>query len=446
MRVLIMKAKLTNVAIAAFLTLAVTGPAVGQQPSGPSYGSPGPGAYPVSPEMMQPQWVIPTSHGVAVDPAPGKAGCAGGGCTDPQCAYCGSVCSSGIWGSAEYLMLWARGRALPPLVTSSPQGTPANAAGVLPNADILYGADHVGNDMLSAGRLTLGLWLDSGDTLGLAIRILGSETDQSGYNASSGGNPILARPFYNVDPLVNAQDALLVAYPGLDAGSVVVSTSSALFNGEVLGRINLDMDQCTRIDLVGGYHFSLIDDGLTIENTSTVTGGTNYPIGTVFTGIDDFNTRNEFHGGAIGVWYERYRGPWTISALAKVSIGQNNQSIRIRGSNTVVDIGGGSITTDGNLLAQPTNIGEWSQTKTIWIPELSLNLSRQITQRWDVTIGYTFLYWSSVVTAGDQIDTVVNGTQLLGGNLVGPARPAEPNFVDTSYWVHALSLGMNFRF
>src|SRR5437016_2163211 len=36
-----------------------------------------------------------------------------------------------FWGQAEYLLMWIKGDPVPPLVTSSPAGTPMTSAGVL---------------------------------------------------------------------------------------------------------------------------------------------------------------------------------------------------------------------------------------------------------------------------------------------------------------------------
>ena len=57
--------------------------------------------------------------------------------------YAGSVYAntSPIWFQAEYLLWWIQGNPLPPLVTTSPEGTPQSNAGVLGAAGtgILFG-------------------------------------------------------------------------------------------------------------------------------------------------------------------------------------------------------------------------------------------------------------------------------------------------------------------
>lgn len=64
-------------------------------------------------------------------------------------------------------------------------------------------------------------------------------------------------------------------------------------------------------------------------------------------------------------------------------------------------------------------------------------------------MGYNLLVWSSVIRPGDQVNTVVNGTQVPSnaafGPLTGPAQPAAP-FDTTAFWAHGLSFGLSFLF
>ncbi len=63
--------------------------------------------------------------------------CWGGTCGPGACgAYQGWTC----WGSFEFLLWWRKSQDLPPLVTTSPEGTAADVAGVLgePDTQVLY--------------------------------------------------------------------------------------------------------------------------------------------------------------------------------------------------------------------------------------------------------------------------------------------------------------------
>jgi long-subunit fatty acid transport protein len=67
------------------------------------------------------------------------------------------------------------------------------------------------------------------------------------------------------------------------------------------------------------------------------------------------------------------------------------------------------------------------------MPELSVNLNYHMNSHWSVGIGYNFIWMNSVVTAGPQIDRVVDPTQVV-------PRPDFTTFSNDDYWL----MGMNF--
>jgi hypothetical protein len=132
--------------------------------------------------------------------------------------------------------------------------------------------------------------------------------------------------------------------------------------------------------------------------------------------------------------------------LAKLALGNTRSRVRIDGSSSVTDSGGGKITYqhDG-LLALPTNIGVYEQNAFSVIPELGATVGYNITCRLKATVGYTLLYWSRVVRPGDQIDTYLNSTQMLGGTLSGVPSP-QSKFITTDFWAQGINVGLEYRF
>jgi len=63
--------------------------------------------------------------------------------------------------------------------------------------------------------------------------------------------------------------------------------------------------------------------------------------------------------------------------------------------------------------------------------------------------GYDFLYWSSVVRPGDQIDQTLDANRVpnAGGPFpaVNEVRPRVP-FTTSSYWAHGFTGGLEFRY
>ena len=128
-----------------------------------------------------------------------------------------------------------------------------------------------------------------------------------------------------------------------------------------------------------------------------------------------------------------------------VAMGSTHQEVSINGSTTIAP----AAPVRGGLLALPSNIGNYSRDKFTVVPQIGLNVGRQLNNNLRAYVGYNFIYWSSVVRPGDQIDPVINTTQLPDKNgpnpLVGPARPAF-TFHDTSFWAQGISFGLAYSF
>jgi hypothetical protein len=109
----------------------------------------------------------------------------------------------------------------------------------------------------------------------------------------------------------------------------------------------------------------------------------------------------------------------------------------------------GVTTQRGGLLALPTNSGHFTRDRFAVVPEGSVGVGVQATERVRVSLAYTVLYWSNAARPGDQIDRVVNPAALPvnggPGPGTGPARPAF-GFKDTDFWAQGLTLGVEFRF
>ena len=360
----------------------------------------------------------------ASDPSPaGSCGCGSCSGTDRYCC--------GRWLEAETLIWWTEGRSTPPLVTSGPTG-------VLPASSILFGNEDF-QDERTGGRFTFGQW-NSDDTYAIGGRFFFLETEDPAFSASSAGTPILARPF--IDETGTA-DASIIASPGIASGRVDASSENDLMSGEIFTRSIL-VDACNfRIDMTGGYQWVRIDDSVLVQSFSTSLDpfAVGVPIGTTFDVFDNFQAENQFHGGQAGLLMEFYRGCWTFEALGKIGFGNMRRKIFVDGSTVVRDPGGTTTNTlVGGLLTQGTNVGQLEDDELAYIPELNLNMSYSLNDCMDIGVGYSFIYFSDVVLAGDQIDTTVNLSQQ-SGPLVGAARPA-PQFNDTDFWAQ----GINFSF
>ena len=343
------------------------------------------------------------------------------------------------WASFEALMWWGKGRSVPALVTTNPNG------GVLPEAAILFGDGSVGTNMAAGARADFGFWFDECETLGMGAKVWGIDGDQTNYYVESpAGTPLLARPFYNI--LLDGEDSLLVAAPGVLAANMNVSTSSSILGVEAYLRTNVLAGRGYNIDLMGGYSFIRLDDDLSVHSLSnSLDAASGVPVGTTIDVIDMFDAHNEFHGGEFGLVSEVRRGRWTLTSLAKLSVGNMRETIRIAGSQTTTTPNNASTVHNGGLLALPTNIGTYSRDVTAWIPEIGVSAAWEVRDWLRLSVGYNAIWISDVAFSGDQIDTTINPSQLSGGILIGPAQPAFA-FHDTEYWLHGLTLGATLTF
>jgi hypothetical protein len=344
--------------------------------------------------------------------------------------------------SAELMHWYNQGVHLPPLVTSNLGPIPPqNEAGVITSATtrVRVGNDDIDDSRQTGGRLIFGWWTDDCCNTAIGAKLYGAEGGTFNRTFSGNGNPVIAIPFFNTDQVAGVpigEDALLVAYPGLSAGAVNVQVKNDVVGGEVFARSLLDVGYDYRLDFIGGYQFARIDSDLRMQSRIT-TGAADLEFN------DFFGCTNEFHGFGAGLYGETYSDIWTIGVLGKIAIGNMRQNVIVDGSNTVV--AGGTVTTVGGIFTQPTNIGEYQNDEFVWVPEAGIKLSCAVTRRLSLSVGYTFIYFTSVALAGDQIDRNVNATQLNGGAVVGDSSPAF-RFHDDSFWIQSVDLGLSFNY
>src|SRR5262249_37334638 len=153
----------------------------------------------------------------------------------------------------------------------------------------------------SGGRVTLGGWLNDCQTIGVEGYFFGLESVSNNFSATSNGNPILARPFFNVQ--TGQEDALLIAFPGVVKGSVNVALSQTnLYGWGADLRANVCCGCCYRVDVLGGYRGLSMNEGLGLTETEVGVGPNSpVPAGTRIDVADSFRTNNHFHGGDLGV-------------------------------------------------------------------------------------------------------------------------------------------------
>jgi hypothetical protein len=348
----------------------------------------------------------------------------------------------GLWGSAEHLLWWIKNDRVPALVTAGGNGV-VGAPGTRVLLDDLNFAD----DFRQGGRFTLGYHFESATAIGVEANYFFLPDSETEVSFSSNGNPVLGRPY--VDVKTGMPAATLIASPGIAAGSVTVGVSTWLSGAEASMSASLVPSGRFRLTALGGFRFLSLDDDLTINEQFKVADSVPGFGGNRVTLRDEFCADNRFYGGQVGLKASVQRSVVTIDVLGKMALGDMQQVLNINGATNVLRPNGSTTVFKGGLLALRSNIGSHERNELAFVLEVGVNIGLQLTRRLKACVGYSFLWVSSVLRAGEQIDPLVNVTQfpILSGNgpLVGPARPAL-KFAETDFWAHGLNFGFELTY
>jgi hypothetical protein len=359
----------------------------------------------------------------------GQCGGLGGGCDyGPYC------CNPMVWMRLEALIWWRQGRNFPALVTTDPSTESSTTAGILPDAQTIFGGGRTNASTQGGARVDFGFFINPAQTIGFGDRLFGLPKSTTSFNVASNNVPVLAIPFHDLDTGNN--DALLVAYPGLRTGNIAVTSTSSFLGNDVYSRILLCRDCNTRIDFITGWNYTRLADNVAMQSVQTVTetGGT-LPQGTVTTITDQFNTLNLFNGGILGLQWNKYCGVWTWQALGRVSLGNMHEALNINGSTSIASPGQTTQTTAGGLFTANSNIGHHSRDEFTAIWELGLNLNYRFRPCTQLNIGYTAIYINDVLAPANNIDTNI-------GTSGGTTHPLAL-FNHGQFWIQGLNLGIS---
>jgi hypothetical protein len=359
------------------------------------------------------------------------------------------------WGSADYIFGWVRGTRLPPLVTTSPAGTPQFVPGTTtPNAgvlgqdqtSVLFGNRVVDGQLRSGVRLDLGRWFDYEQNWGIDAGFFMLESENAIFFANSPtGTPILGRPFFNTT--TNMQDVQLIAFPGVSTGSVTASYRNDNMLGAnvtVQGNVPVCIPNFRLLALIG-YRYLQFDERLAVDTNQT---STSVAPGTQLLVSDRFSTVNVFHGGEFGIRIEYFLNQLSVDASAKLAVGDVNRSIGIAGQTIRMSPGAAPTTFTGGFLALSSNSGVTGTVDTAVAPEFGVTFGWKVRQNLQLRLGYTFLYWNGVARPADLVDLHINPSLLPGPGFMPGATPSSPSFTlkPSDIWVQSLTFGAEYRF
>ena len=348
------------------------------------------------------------------------------------------------WDSMELLLWWPKAQPLPPLVAATRGGSPPSLGN--PATTVLVGTRAIDNQDVAGGRFVFGWALNDAETVGLELGyfFLGSRTLKATY--TSVGNPrihALGLPFINA--LTGREDVFATAAPGSSAGSVYSTTTTRVQGAEANVVGNLIDEKCARVNAIIGYRFLQVHEGVTVEQLRFAAGG----YGPIY---DEFVGHNRFHGAQLGLHADLSRGIVFCELTGKVALGRTFEMVRIDGATGVRTLGPtGLIDTalPGGVFAVPSNIGRYTHGEFAVVPEGIFKIGLKLSDVGRFYVGYNFLYLSEAVRPGDQIDRVINPSQIAalnpGGAFTGSDRP-RPVLKGTDFWVQGLIIGLETRY
>lgn len=347
---------------------------------------------------------------------------------------------------AEYLLWFNKSQKAPTLfTTSSPQ-----FSGIIGRGDTrtLFGEDNLGNNRQSGGRFSAS-YLFPNRNWGLAGNVFFLSTSSETYDLSSDTDPLLARPFTNIN--TGQQFSERTTIPGAFTGGARIETDTSIWGAEINAKRALlcGPNPCSRLDLLVGFKNLNISESLNITESFVRTPGAPGPISVVNplagTISDRFRTENHFYGANLGLQGEIQRGRWYAQGKASVAFGRVYQTVIIDGSQTILT-DTGITRAEGGLLALPgANIGTYNQSRFGVVPEAGLTIGVNLTPHLRVGVGYNILYVNSIVRPAGQIDTGLDVTRIPNFPLdPSPARssivrPTALPLRDTDFFTQGLT-------
>jgi hypothetical protein len=362
---------------------------------------------------------------------------------------------SGGFVQGEYLLWWMPQMRVPVLATTSLDPNGLGFLGEPGTVPLLGDGDFLGSNR-QGFRVRGGLWLDDCASCGIdaSLFVLGRRTADVSFTSAAYG--VVTRPIFspNIRPGLGVvgETGEAVTVPNVLSGGLSAHAESFLWGADVNVRHCLHSACDRKLMGFAGYRFLSLSEELFVQEDILVVGQSPRvvipdPVGTTIVVRDTFATENRFHGGQVGLTYERRRGRWGVDARASVALGQTSQELDIDGFQVRTRPGQPPVAFRGGLLAAGPNIGHFTRERFSVVPEFTLNVGYWVTPNFRVFGGYNFLFWTNVLRPGDTIDRVVDLTFVPNAPPAIPSGQRRPEalFNQTDLWVTGVQFGAEWR-
>jgi hypothetical protein len=342
-----------------------------------------------------------------------------------------------FYGDISYMWMWVK----------DPSGTPPLAvlgrnpvAGVnnLPGfpAAALLGGDNTTFDGQSGVRGTVGMWLGCDRKIGVEVGGFWVEQAQDVQTLAGdggAGNPTIVRPFLNLNANPATIGQLIVTAPGVP-GSISERQTAQIWGYEVNGVLNWSQDCNRTTDLLAGFVYTDLHETLGVTSSTTTPR-----IGT--TVIDDaIGTRNQFYAPQVGTRTSWCMGQFSLTMVGMIAAGVNHESIDRAGNTTNFSPAGAVLNNTGSgFLVQASNRGRITTDHFCLGTPSRITLDYHVTDGLTAYIGYDYIYLTTVVRPGNQVDAAF---QSVGNTVIRPAG----GFNHTDFWANSFIAGVSWKF
>jgi hypothetical protein len=348
-----------------------------------------------------------------------------------------------LWGKADWWLAWIKAAHFPILITDGGTADPLPGALGQPGTIEPFGGEPPHERQ--GARFQVGEWLDAEQRFGVELGGMLLASRSIVYGQSSPGTPALARPFFNVD--TQQADASIVTFPAVASGSIGVQSGTRLYGADANLQMALNDSRDYPLRVLVGLRYVNLHDDLNVQENDQISGGPVF-LGQNIGVQDNFACDNYFWGANLGLCasYNFWRVEFQLTA--QCALGLNQEYTTIAGV-THIDDSTGSQTIPAGLLAVSSNSGSHVHDAFAVIPEVDADAHFEVTRHLFVSAGYSFLYWSRVVRAAEQVDTNVNPNLVPTSNTYGlPTTLHQPQDLGrtSDFWVQGVHVGLELRF
>jgi hypothetical protein len=332
-----------------------------------------------------------------------------------------------FYGDISYMWMWVK----------DPSGTPPLAApgrNGVNNLAIagLLGGDNTTFDGQNGVRGTVGMWLGCDRKIGVEVGGFWVEQAQDVLTLAgdgAAGGPTIVRPFLNLNTNPATIGQAIVTAPGTP-GSISERQTSQIWGYEVNGVLNWSQDCNRTTDLLAGFVYT------DLHETLGVTSSTTNRLTTV---VDDaIGTRNQFYAPQVGTRTSWCFGQFSLTMVGMVAAGVNHESIDRAGNTTILG-GVAPVNTGTGFLVQASNRGRITTDNFCLATPSRITLDYHVTDGLTAYIGYDYIYLTTVVRPGNQVDAAF---QTVGNTVVRPVG----GFNRTDFWANSFIAGVSFKF